>query len=228
MSRPWSVRDVEALDPDRQALEVERLAQLLERLDPPQPLLLGLEPRPTRARARAFSAASSCSRRFSPRSGARTSTARAAQLGEERRRAPSVSPASGGHDQLRRHARRRAVVLEAERLEHRRRRPARRRSRGGTRSGRSAGRRAAGRPAPRPGRRRPRAPITSIVADRAPVGRLPLGEAARPRAAGCGSAPRPRTAPPPPPRASAASSSRTDRPRRRRRGTRSRRRSRSR
>ena len=32
-------RDVVALDPDRQALEVERLTQLLERLDPPQPFL---------------------------------------------------------------------------------------------------------------------------------------------------------------------------------------------
>src|SRR5437588_854333 len=31
------VRDVVALDPQRQALEVQRLAQLLERLDPPQP-----------------------------------------------------------------------------------------------------------------------------------------------------------------------------------------------
>src|SRR6266487_2499617 len=36
------VRNVEALDPQRQAFEVQRLAQLLERLDPPQPLLLGL------------------------------------------------------------------------------------------------------------------------------------------------------------------------------------------
>jgi len=34
------VRDVVALDPDRQALEVERLAQLLERLHPPEALLL--------------------------------------------------------------------------------------------------------------------------------------------------------------------------------------------
>ena len=35
------VRDVEALDPHGQALEVERLAELLERLDPALPLLLG-------------------------------------------------------------------------------------------------------------------------------------------------------------------------------------------
>ena len=39
---PLDVRDVVALDPDREAFEVERLAQLLERLDPPQALLLGL------------------------------------------------------------------------------------------------------------------------------------------------------------------------------------------
>ena len=37
------VRDVEALDPDRQRLEVQRLAQLLERLDATQPLRLGDE-----------------------------------------------------------------------------------------------------------------------------------------------------------------------------------------
>ena len=35
------VRDVVALDPQRQALQVERLAELLERLDAPEPLLLG-------------------------------------------------------------------------------------------------------------------------------------------------------------------------------------------
>ena len=37
---PLDVRDVEALDPERQALEVERLAQLLERVDAAQLLLL--------------------------------------------------------------------------------------------------------------------------------------------------------------------------------------------
>ena len=35
------VRDVVALDPQRERLEVERLAQLLERLDAPRALLLG-------------------------------------------------------------------------------------------------------------------------------------------------------------------------------------------
>ena len=38
---PLQVRDVEALDPHRQALEVQALAEALERLDPTQPLLLG-------------------------------------------------------------------------------------------------------------------------------------------------------------------------------------------
>ena len=40
--RSLDVRDVETLDPEREALQVEALAQFLERLDPPQPLLLGL------------------------------------------------------------------------------------------------------------------------------------------------------------------------------------------
>ena len=38
-------RDVEALDPDRQALEVQRLAELLERLHATGPSLLGGERR---------------------------------------------------------------------------------------------------------------------------------------------------------------------------------------
>ena len=38
-----NVRDVEALDAQRQALEVQTLAQLLERRDPAQPLLLALD-----------------------------------------------------------------------------------------------------------------------------------------------------------------------------------------
>ena len=37
---PLDVRDVVALDPERQALEVQRLTQLLERLDPAETLLL--------------------------------------------------------------------------------------------------------------------------------------------------------------------------------------------
>ena len=120
------VRDVEALDPERQALEVERLAQLLERLDAPQPLRArGWPSSDCEREPRVLRAASSCRRRFSPRSGGAHLDPRAALLGEERRRAPSVSPASARHDDLRRHARRGAVVLEAERLEHRRRRPGR-------------------------------------------------------------------------------------------------------
>jgi hypothetical protein len=39
---PHRMRDVEALDADRQRLEVERLAQLLQRLDAPGAPLLGL------------------------------------------------------------------------------------------------------------------------------------------------------------------------------------------
>ena len=39
------VRDVEALDPQRQRLEVQHLAQLLERAEPAQPRALALQPR---------------------------------------------------------------------------------------------------------------------------------------------------------------------------------------
>jgi hypothetical protein len=45
--------------------------------------------------SRAFSVASSCSRRFSPRDGARTSTVRAAPVGEELLEC-AVSPDVGG------------------------------------------------------------------------------------------------------------------------------------
>ena len=68
---------------------------------------------------RAFSAASSASRRFSPRSARRTSTReprRSRQELLERREVAGLLR----HDDLRRHRRRRAVVLDAERLEHRR------------------------------------------------------------------------------------------------------------
>ena len=68
------VRHVEALDPGRQALEVERLAELLERLDPPSPPLLGRRTRRARARAARSPPPGRASRRFSPRCGARTST----------------------------------------------------------------------------------------------------------------------------------------------------------
>ena len=65
----------------------------------------------------AFCCASSCSRRFSPRSGARTSTCeprRSERNVVERRRVARAAR----HEDLRRDRRRRAVVLEAELLEH--------------------------------------------------------------------------------------------------------------
>ena len=161
---------------------------------------LGLRARARRSAARAPAAAAS---RRAP--GARTSTCEP-RRSERNASSADVSPTPrgtricGGIDGAD------AVVLEAEPLEHLVELRARRRSRGGTSSGRPSARRAAGRPAP------PRARPTTAMPDhvdrpdRRALDRLPLRRAARPRAAGSGSAPRPRTAPRPPPRASARSS----------------------
>ena len=65
----------------------------------------------------AFCCASSWSRRFSPRSGARTSTCEPRRVGEERLERRRV-PHAARHEDLRRDRRRGAVVLEAEPLEH--------------------------------------------------------------------------------------------------------------
>ena len=91
------------------------------------------------------------SRRVRARAPRRAS--RAARRGS--RSSAVVSPDARRHDDLRRHRRGRAVVLEAERLEQASG-PGRRRSRGGSRGGRPSCRRGAGRPAPPRGRRRPR------------------------------------------------------------------------
>ena len=189
---------------DRQALEVERLAQLLERLDAAQPLLLGDGRR--RARARAARSRRRARRAAASRRAAARAPRPASRAGRRGTAASaSVSATSGRDDDLRRDRRRarrstraqnasRIVVdvlaldvLEVERVavDH-------------------LARRGAGRPARRRGRPRRRAPITSIVPDRALVGGLPLGQALDREAAGCGSAPPPRSARRRPPRASAA------------------------
>ena len=111
------VRDVEALDPKRQALEVEHLAELLERRDPPRPRCLadrrvGLE-RELRVLGRELDEP--------PLLAAQRRAhldARATPLAEElRERARCRRLPRDEH--LRRRARRRAVVLEHERLEDR-------------------------------------------------------------------------------------------------------------
>src|SRR5205814_4306560 len=104
-------------DPDRQALQVEGLAQLLERLDPAKPLLLGLvalrlEREPGVLLGKLLEAP------LLSALGGPYLDARAAELGQElgqRRGVPGVP----GDDDLRRNRRRRAVVLDHEGLEER-------------------------------------------------------------------------------------------------------------
>ena len=113
------VRDVVALDPQRQALEVERLAELLERLDPAQPRLLrrgafGLEGKPCVLGRQLLEPALLASL------GGANLDPGAAPLGEEVGQWSGVPHVARHHD-LRRHARRGAVVLENEGLEDRRR-----------------------------------------------------------------------------------------------------------
>ena len=148
--------------------------------------------------------------------------ARAAQLGEERLQRARLAEAAR-HEHLRRDRRRRAVVLEAELLEHL----------GDLLAGRvlEVERVAVDHP---PVAEREDLHGRAVRADRdadhvdrpdRAGARPPAARpAARPRAAGCGSAPRPRTAPRPRPRASAARA-RAGSAGRRPRGTRSRRRS---
>ena len=94
---PTERRDVVALDPQRQDVELERRLQLVERLDA---LLAGCA-RPSAARVSSASlalrSASSRSWRLSPRSAARTSTGAAAALGQQREaeRLGSSSSTSG-------------------------------------------------------------------------------------------------------------------------------------
>jgi len=110
-------RDVEALDPNGQRLEVEHLPQLFERLHPPQPLelrLLGLG-------RECMTGVFGCKLLQSsllPAFGCAHLHTRPSPFGEElgeRGRFPGLP----GHDDLRRDARRGAVVLDAERLDQR-------------------------------------------------------------------------------------------------------------
>ena len=113
------VRDVVALDPDRQALQVQRLAQLLERLDAAQPRPLGLHRIRLHRQPRVPVGKLLEAALLAARGRAHLHT-RAAPLGEElgeRSRVPRLAR----DDDLGRDARRGAVVLEAERLEYRRR-----------------------------------------------------------------------------------------------------------
>ena len=127
--RVLQVRDVEALDADRQRLEVERLAQLLER--------------PDAARARALARSTSwrtpelrrCGCASSTSGACRRARARAARPAAPRRshRKPAIRSAScdlGVDADERRDADLRVVVLEQEAREQRRPRPRPRRSRG--------------------------------------------------------------------------------------------------
>src|SRR5581483_7245186 len=112
------MRDVEALDPDRQRLEVQRLAQLFERLDTTRAALLRLsllvDERVAGVLVRELLQPS-----LLPALGGADLDARATPLGEElgeRRQVAGVAR----YDDLRRDARRAAVVLEEERLQDRR------------------------------------------------------------------------------------------------------------
>ncbi len=111
------VRDVEALDPDRQALEVERLAQLLERLDAAQPALLRLEQVRLESEPCVLVGETLEAPLLAPLGSAHLD-ARSAPVGQEALERGRVAGV-GRHDQLRRDARRRAVVLEGERLQDR-------------------------------------------------------------------------------------------------------------
>ena len=82
------VRDVEALDPQRQALEVERLTQLLQRRNSPQSLLLRDEGLGLERELRVLRRQLREPPLLSP-GGRANLDARAAQLGEELPRAPS-------------------------------------------------------------------------------------------------------------------------------------------
>src|SRR5581483_2049113 len=114
---PHRVRDVVALDADRERLEVQRLAQLLERLHATRPLLLARRllghERVPRVLVRELLQATL----LAALRDAHLDTA-AALLGEELRERGQVAGVARDDD-LRRHARRRAVVLEAEGLEDR-------------------------------------------------------------------------------------------------------------
>ncbi len=109
---PHRVRDVVALDPDRERLEVERLAKLLERLDTACAPLLGLRLR-TRERVARVLVGELLQPALLAALGDADLDARAAALGEELRDCRQVARVVRDDD-LRRDARRVAVVLEAE------------------------------------------------------------------------------------------------------------------
>ena len=115
---PHRGRDVEALDPERQRLEVERLAQLLERLDAPQPALLALR-EVAREHVERVLVGEPLQAPLLAALGGADLDPRAAPLRQQLRERRQVARVAR-HDDLRRHARRAAVVLEPERLEDRR------------------------------------------------------------------------------------------------------------
>ena len=213
-------RDVEALDAQRQRLEVERLAQLLERLDAAQPALLALREVAREHVERVLVGEPLQAPLLAPL-GRPDLDPRPAPLRQELRERRQVSRVAR-HDDLRRHARRAAVVLEPERLENRRhvlaadvlemeRVPIDHLA-AAQREDLDDGAVALGGESDdvhRPDRLRARPPAAR--------------RGAEPRTAGCDSAPRPRSARPLPLRASAARA-RAGSASRRRRGTRSRRR----
>jgi hypothetical protein len=115
--RALQVGDVEALDADRQALQVERLAQLLERLHAAQAALLGLDGIRLESDARVLLGELGEPALLATR-GRADLHPRPASLREELLEHGGV-PHSLRHHDLRRNARRRAVVLEDERLQQR-------------------------------------------------------------------------------------------------------------
>ena len=110
------VRHVERLDPDRQALEVQHLAQLLERGDAARALLRALRGVRRERELRVLDGEVDEAPLLAARRGAHVH-ASAAPLGEELGDGARVRDPCG-HEDLRRDARRRRVVLDHERLEH--------------------------------------------------------------------------------------------------------------
>src|SRR6476661_4863077 len=110
------VRDVEALDPDRQRLEVQRLAQLLECLDASRALRLGDERLRLERQLRVLLRELLQPALLAPLRHAHLD-ARATALRQELLQRACVARPLRDED-LRRDRRRRAVVLEAELLQH--------------------------------------------------------------------------------------------------------------
>src|SRR5262249_37611462 len=110
------VGDVEALDAERQRLEIEHLAKLLERFDAPQPFGLGDE-RLARERELGVALRQLLQPAFLAALGCAEVDLRAPELGEEALQRREVAKPSGDED-LRWDRGRSAVVLEAEALKY--------------------------------------------------------------------------------------------------------------